>query len=108
MDMVEYLSRLPSATAPKTSHYDANSIAAKIRINNEALNHRDKVNPRGQVVNIILKITAVEGIRACIRLRERLMPNHTPRKNEYVKSEQIPTQSQEGNATYSRRSANHN
>ena len=106
--MVEYLSRFPSATAPETSQYDANFTAAKIRINKEALNHRDNLNPRGQTVNIILKITAVEGIRACLRLRKRLVSNHTTRKIEHVKSKPMPMQSQEGMATYNRQSANHN
>ena len=86
MYMVEYLSCFPSATAPETSHYDANFTAAKVRINNEALNHKDKLNPRGHTVNIILKITAVEGIRACVRLRKRLRPNHITRKIEHIKS----------------------
>ena len=79
--MADNLSRFPSAALSETCHHDENFTVARIRMINEALFPRDQLNPRGQTVNKIQKIPAVEGVRTCVGSRKRFIFNSNQKKN---------------------------
>ena len=82
--MADYLSRFPSAAAPRTSCYDESFIVAKIKMINEALNPKAQMKPRGQNVKYLKPIPAVEGDQSCLDITTLVASNENSRTIEYL------------------------
>ena len=108
MGMADYLSRFPSAEAPKTSRYDESFLVAKTKMINEALNSKAQMKPRGQKWKHINSIPAVEGDQSCSAITKTVASNGNIRTTEFANTHCESKRSLEGVFACNRRLTNQN
>ena len=108
MGIADYLSRFPSAAAPKTSYYDESFTVAKIKMINDALKHKDQLKPGGQKVNQIKKNPTVEGGRSCFCSKRKVVSSEIEIKAKYANIHREHKRSLEDVVTCNRQLTNQN